>query len=324
MVSVLSALDRTIVQLLRRSPRASLEDLATRCEVSERTVRRHIDALRENGVVHLTSSLVNERITRDVVVALNAACEPGASQEVAASLARREDIRFAAVTVGSQDVVAELVAPDRAALVTLLTRHLPAVRGVTRIEGSVVLESLIAGLDWDPDPSYVSPRRARARAGTAGPGPVAVDDMDRSLEQLLRQDCRMPVSALARTLGLSPRAVGQRMARLLDSETLVLRCEAPAALLGYPWEIRFGAEVEPRRVDDVLRHLAHDPAVSLLDVTSGRHTVVGHALYRSAADSAGLLRSTLAQVPGVRAVDLTVLLETAKRSWRVPGSRDAG
>ncbi|MEV6264210.1 hypothetical protein AB0M42_26175 [Streptomyces sp. NPDC051784] len=139
--------------------------------------------------------------------------------------------------------------------------------------------------------------RALARAGTPGPEPATVDDIDRLLEELLRQDCRMPISIMACSLGLSPRAAGRRPDRPPDSVTPVLRCETPSELLGHPREVRFGAEAGPHRIDEVLRHLALDPALSLQDVTSGRHTVVGHALCRSAAGSTGPLRSSLVRVP---------------------------
>lgn len=66
--------------------------------------------------------------------------------------------------------------------------------------------------------------------------PVALDDTDRSLLALLRDDARMPAARLARKLGLARTTVQSRLARLerervVVGYTVVVPEEAEAALV---------------------------------------------------------------------------------------------
>src|ERR1700675_5149773 len=98
---------------------------------------------------------------------------------------------------------------------------------------------------------------------------------DRELLSLLRDNARLSVSALAKTLGVARGTVQNRLARM----------EKDGAIVGYTVKLKPQAEdqriralmtvaVEGNRTDEVLRALRGDPAVCALHTTNGRWDIV--------------------------------------------------
>jgi DNA-binding Lrp family transcriptional regulator len=98
-----------------------------------------------------------------------------------------------------------------------------------------------------------------------------MDDVDRQLIALLRDDARMSIASLAKKLHVARGTVQNRLARL----------EADGTIVGYTVRLRPQVEeqgiralmtvaVEGNRSEAVLRALRGDPAVSALHSTNGR------------------------------------------------------
>jgi DNA-binding Lrp family transcriptional regulator len=98
---------------------------------------------------------------------------------------------------------------------------------------------------------------------------AAVDDIDRQLLGLLRDDARTSVATLARKLRVARGTVQNRLARL----------ESDGTIVGYTVRLRPQEEaqriraltlvaVEGNRTDEVIRALRGDPAVSALHTTN--------------------------------------------------------
>ncbi len=107
------------------------------------------------------------------------------------------------------------------------------------------------------------------------PRATAVDEIDRQLISLLRNDARTSVAALAKALKVSRGTVQNRMARL----------EADGTIASYTIRLKPAVEehriralmtvaVEGNRVDGVIKALRGDPAVTTLHSTNGRWDIV--------------------------------------------------
>jgi DNA-binding Lrp family transcriptional regulator len=315
----LSRLDRRLVRVLRRHPRATLAELARECGTSERTSARHLRSLQANGTVRFTASLRRWGSGEALTATLDVVCEPGRMSQVAEAFAARDDIEFAAQTAGSSDVVAQLVAPDRRTLAARLAADIPRTRGVLSVRSGLLLDALLDANDWDPDGGPDTPRRARVKAGAPRPGSVRIDDKDRAIGHVLREDARMPASGIAARVALSEASVHRRLQRLIESEALVPRCEVAAEMLGYPVETRFALNVAPRYLADALRRLAGEPVIRSLQVVTGPHNVLGYAAHRDPSEISDLHHHTFAALRGVLALDVGVVLHATKRAWaRLP------
>ncbi|WMT88792.1 Lrp/AsnC family transcriptional regulator [Pelagibacterium sp. 26DY04] len=137
---------------------------------------------------------------------------------------------------------------------------------------------------------------------------ATVDETDRRLLSLLRDNARLPVSSLAATLGLSRTTVRARMERL----------EASGIITGYG--VRLGTseetdrirsiamiEVEGRVTDRVARALAGLPQVRALYSTNGRWDLVAEIDTGSLPEFDEVLRS-IRLIEGVSLTETNILL----------------
>ena len=139
-----------------------------------------------------------------------------------------------------------------------------------------------------------------------------MDDTDRRLIGLLRNDARASVASLAKALGEARGTVQNRMSRLGKNGTIV----------GYTVRLKPDVEeqrmrafmtvsVEGNQVDSVLKALRGDPSVAALHSTNGRWDIVAELR----ADSLEGFDRALARirlVEGISQTETSLLLSTFK------------
>jgi DNA-binding Lrp family transcriptional regulator len=139
-----------------------------------------------------------------------------------------------------------------------------------------------------------------------------MDDTDRQLLSLLRDNARASVASLAKVLRVSRGTVQNRLARL----------EADGTITGYTVRLKPQAEghrirafmtvaVEGNRTAAVLTALRGDPAVSALHTTNGRWDMVAELR----ADSLEAFDSVLSRIrllEGIANTETSLLLSTSK------------
>ena len=139
-----------------------------------------------------------------------------------------------------------------------------------------------------------------------------MDDLDRQLIALLRNDARASVAALSKALGVARGTVQNRMARLTANGTIV----------GYTVRLKPDVEehrirafttvaVEGNQLDAVIRALRGEPAVGSLYSTNGRWDVVAELR----ADSLEAFDRVLARmrlIEGISQTETSLLLSTFK------------
>ncbi|MFE1408466.1 Lrp/AsnC family transcriptional regulator [Streptomyces sp. NPDC058770] len=309
----LSRMDRSLVVTLRRSPRASYAALAAETGADERTVRRSLERLREDGTLAFSVSVLFENARGYLVAQLELNCRPDAVDMVARALAARDDTRFAAVTTGGADVVADLTAPDTQALHAVVTSELGALEGVTAVRTQVVMSLLFTAVDWDPE-GLISDARRRAIQGEPAPATSPLDATDLAIAEALRKDVRAPLSRVARDLGIHETTVQRRLNRMLHGRALQLRADVKPTALGYAAESRFTLSVRPADQAAALRTLASDPALRALYVVTGPASILGYSVHSSVAEMRDLLDGPFAGITGLLGCDLSVVLRAYKRT----------
>jgi len=139
-----------------------------------------------------------------------------------------------------------------------------------------------------------------------------VDDTDRQLIGLLRNDARASVASLAKALGVSRGTVQNRMARLAASGTIV----------GYTVRLKpdIGVErmralmtvaVEGNQVDAVIRALRGEPAVASLHSTNGRWDIVAE-LRADTLEEFDRILARIRLIEGISHTETSLLLSTFK------------
>ena len=139
-----------------------------------------------------------------------------------------------------------------------------------------------------------------------------MDDTDRRLLALLRENARTPVATLAKKLQIARGTVQNRMSKL----------ERAGVIAGY--SVRLKPEVDERRIaalmtiavegnnaEKVLRTLRGDPAVATLHTTNGRWDIVAE-LRADSLEAFDKVLGRIRQVEGVVTTETSLLLSTHK------------
>jgi DNA-binding Lrp family transcriptional regulator len=139
-----------------------------------------------------------------------------------------------------------------------------------------------------------------------------MDEIDRQLIALLRDDGRASVASLAKKLHVARGTVQNRMARL----------EADGTIVGYTVRLRPQVEeqriralttvaVEGNRAEAVLKALRGDPAVSALHSTNGRWDIVAE-LRADSLEAFDRVLGRIRLIEGISNTETSLLLSTHK------------
>ena len=139
-----------------------------------------------------------------------------------------------------------------------------------------------------------------------------MDNVDRRLLALLRENARASIASLAKELGVARGTVQNRMSRL----------EREGTIVGYSVRLKPQVEeqniralmtiaVEGNRIDAVISALRGDPAVGALHSTNGRWDIVAELRADSLASFDQVL-GRIRQLEGIASTETSLLLSTFK------------
>ena len=139
-----------------------------------------------------------------------------------------------------------------------------------------------------------------------------MDDTDRQLIALLRDNARMPVVALAHKLRVARATVQNRLARLEADGTIVgytvrLRPEAEAHRIRALMSI----EVEGHHGEEVRRQLRGHPNVVALHTTNGRWDLLAE-LRADTLEAFDQVLTAIRAIQGIANTESSILLSTHK------------
>jgi Lrp/AsnC family transcriptional regulator for asnA, asnC and gidA len=138
-------LDRRIIEELQANGRESFRRIAARLGVSEATVRARYARLTGGGILQVVG--VTNPLGLGFEQALVGVKTSGAPDAVADEIARWPEADYVVVTAGQFDVVVEVVAEGRRALLDL-TNRMRALSGVVSTETFFYLEMWKQLYDW--------------------------------------------------------------------------------------------------------------------------------------------------------------------------------
>jgi DNA-binding Lrp family transcriptional regulator len=139
-----------------------------------------------------------------------------------------------------------------------------------------------------------------------------LDDTDRELIALLRDNARLPVATLAKQLRVARGTVQNRLARL-EREGVVVgyTVRLKPQVEGHHIRALMTVAVEGNRGGDVLRALRGDPAVVSLHTTNGRWDIVAE-LRADSLEAFDRVLSSIRLIDGIAQTETSILLSTHK------------
>jgi Lrp/AsnC family transcriptional regulator, regulator for asnA, asnC and gidA len=145
----IDALDQGIVEALQENGRESFRAIAARLGVSEATVRARYARLCDDDILQVVA--VTNPLGLGFEQALIGLKTTGSPQPVADEIASWTEADYVVVTAGQYDLVVEVVAADRRALLDV-TNRMRALDGVVSTETFLYLDLVKQLYDWGTRP----------------------------------------------------------------------------------------------------------------------------------------------------------------------------
>lgn len=157
------------------------------------------------------------------------------------------------------------------------------------------------------------------RQGSAPFGPVELDELDRAILRLLREDGRRSNAAIARAVGVSQPTVRQRIDRLVGSGVAHVTVRINPAAIGYPVDAVLNIKVSGRNLRDVGEQIAAMDNVSYVGYLSGMYDIQVEAFLRDNDDLFRFVTEELLPIEGVASVETSMVMRTEKFNYKWEG-----
>jgi len=306
--SELSDLELHLIDLLQEDGRTPYVDLARLSGATEKTVRRKVRTLIDEGIIRISA------VTDPVLLGyacMGLACirttAGTRTSDVADRLAEIDSVDYVTCTTGRFAVQAEVVCKDPVALEEIVQQSIRTLPGVEDVEFLIYLRL-----------HFQEPWFGR-RAAMPGRGvrPKAFDSTDQELILGLADDGRRTFRSLAAEMGVSETLVRQRFQSMTDDAALKVLAVANPLRLGYhavSWvliSLTPGASAVA-----VAEDLSKMKSVTYVAITAGRFDILTEVVCRDREELLELLDQGIRANPGIGATELLLYTDLRYKSLR--------
>jgi Lrp/AsnC family transcriptional regulator, regulator for asnA, asnC and gidA len=344
----LDELDRRIISLLQRDGRRSYADIARSIGVGKQTVNTRVSRLLRSGAILITARVDPVAMGFPIFCSVGVRVRPGAVQTVGALLAAMQHVAYVAYSTGIFDLLVDAFLPDTEAVFEFLNQKLSQMDGIVDTRAWLVLRSAKYIYMWEDASDGMDPRtdgtdaqdggleagaprtRSRARASepttrgwTTKPGSeirlVRLDNLDRGIIHLLRQDGRRPYADIARLVHVTEATVAKRVDRLLGAGALLIIAHVNWPVVGLPFHVSISIKARRGRVLEVGSRLAAMANVAYVGYTTGDFDVSAEVFLRDSGSLLEFLNVDIAAVPWVESTETWHVLHTEKLNYMWEG-----
>ena len=141
-----------------------------------------------------------------------------------------------------------------------------------------------------------------------------LDDVAKTIIELLQEDGRRSYSDIGREVGLSEAAVRQRVQRLTESGVMQIVAVTDPMQLGFPRQAMIGIRVSgDTRV--VAEAIAEVPAIDYVVITVGSFDILAEVVCENDDDLIELLNKQIRGIDGVQSTETFVYLKLHKQFY---------
>lgn len=306
------AVDRGLVHALQIDARAPFRRVAEVLGVSDQTVARRYGRLRETNAVRVVA-LGAPDVLRDVHWTVRIRVDPAGLDDVATALARREDTGWIQACSGGSEIVGSVHGLQRD---PELLRALPTMPRVRGVHADRVLRVFYGG-PGQPFTKRGPLDHAQVRALARHlPAPVApparLDDTDRRLLAVLREDGRAGIESIARLIGVSTGTVRRRLGDLRAGRALLFDVDVGLDVLDLAAPTLVRLAVHPGALTAAGTRLAGRPEVAYTTATTGTGNLFASVTTVDTTELYHFLTTAVAELPGLQSVETTPVQQTYK------------
>ncbi len=145
-------LDRLILSALQQDGRTPFTHMAKQAGVSETTIRSRYRHLVVEGFVRTVGIVDPAALDFCATAIISVIVEPGTIDRVARAVARIPEVSYLVMTLGSRDLIVEVLCRDIAHLTRVSTETIQMIPGVRTAETLVIARSYKLSYRWSPAP----------------------------------------------------------------------------------------------------------------------------------------------------------------------------
>jgi Lrp/AsnC family transcriptional regulator for asnA, asnC and gidA len=150
-------------------------------------------------------------------------------------------------------------------------------------------------------------------AGRAGRAPI--DDLSLQIIGALQIDGRRPVAEIAREIGVPKSTVQRRLDMLIRDGVIMMAAYADSSKLGLGLHAHLNLRVDLVHYEATIDAVGALTEVRWLAVTTGPFDLVAEAYFASSNHLHEFIRDKLAQIPGIKGVETSVILSVEKLTF---------
>ncbi|MEM1566089.1 MAG: Lrp/AsnC family transcriptional regulator [Candidatus Bathyarchaeia archaeon] len=136
-------IDQKILKLLQEDGRLPFLEIAQKLKLSESTIRKRVQALKERGVIkRFTVEVDPAKMGLNTVAIVGIDVDPPKLLEVAQKLCEFKEIRCVATSTGDHMIMTEIWTKDGRELTRLISEKIGPIEGVKKICPAIILERL--------------------------------------------------------------------------------------------------------------------------------------------------------------------------------------
>ena len=318
----LDELDLQIVELLRRDGRRSSSSVARQLGVAKQTVAKRLGRLLEHDAIRITARVDPVAFGFPICCGIGVRVRPGCIDRVSERLAAMDHVAWVGSSTGSFDVLADAFLPDTDAVFEFLHERLATMPDIVDTREWLVLRSAKYVYLWDEERP---PGTETLRGWTTKPGsalaPARVDDLDRAIIGLLRQDGRRPITDIARRVRVTEATVASRVDHLLSTGAMRIIAHANWPVMGFPVNVSLSIKAARGRVEEVGERLETLPYITFAGYTTGNYDMIAEAFLPDDASLLDFLNVQVGGIAGVESAEAWHILRVSKVNYMWEGER---
>ncbi|UFJ42866.1 Lrp/AsnC family transcriptional regulator [Brevibacillus humidisoli] len=141
-----------------------------------------------------------------------------------------------------------------------------------------------------------------------------IDQVDKQILQILRQDGRTAYTEIAHQLGISEGTVRSRITRLLQEGVFGFSIHTDPSKLGLHVQTIVGLTTKLGLQQNVAEELCKLPEVYFVGAFSGKHDLIIQACFQDNEELITFVNERLSQIEGILAADVSLELKRYKDS----------